>query len=108
MLKQAELVRMESIAAILETLRAGQVDAYAGPRAVLLGLSAQAPGSRVLEGGFGEIAFVAMVPKGRAAHIAYVSDFVEEAKSSGLVQQTIDRHGLKGIQVAATKAAGAR
>jgi hypothetical protein len=30
-------------------------------------------------------------------------DFVKEAKTSGLVQQTIDRYGLKGIQVAASK-----
>jgi polar amino acid transport system substrate-binding protein len=107
-LKHAELVRMDSIAAIIETLRAGQIDAYAGPRAVLLGLSTQSPGSRVLDDGFGEIAFVAMVPKGRTAHIAYVSDFIEEAKSSGLVQQTIERHGLKGIQVAGAKLSGTR
>jgi polar amino acid transport system substrate-binding protein len=108
MLKHAELVRMDSITAIIETLRMGQIDAYAAPRAVLLGLSAQVPGSRVLEDGFGEIVFVAMVPKGKAAHIAYVSEFIEEAKSSGLVQQTIDRHGLKGIQVAGAKTSGAR
>jgi len=108
MLKHAELVRMESIAAIIETLRAGQVDAYAGPRAVLLELSAQVPGSRVLEDGFGEIVFVAMVPKGKAAHIAYVSEFIEEAKRSGLVQQTVDRYGLKGIQVVGAKISGSR
>jgi hypothetical protein len=29
-----------------------------------------------------------------------VSVFIEGAKSTGLVQQTIDRYGLKGIQVA--------
>jgi polar amino acid transport system substrate-binding protein len=108
MLKHAELVRMESIAAIIETLRAGQADAYAGPRAVLLELSAQVPGSRVLEDGFGEIVFVAMVPKGKAAHIAYVSEFIEEAKRSGLVQQMVDRYGLKGIQVVGAKISGSR
>jgi polar amino acid transport system substrate-binding protein len=44
-LKHAELVRAESVAAITEMVRAGQVDAYAGPRVVLLKLSEQAPGS---------------------------------------------------------------
>src|SRR6201988_4008644 len=35
----------------------------------------------------------------KAGRIAYVSDFIEEAKSSGLVQRTIHQYGLKGIQV---------
>lgn len=100
MLKHAELVRADSVAAIIDMVRAGQVDAYAGPRVVLLKLSDQAPGSRVLDDGFADIVYVAMVPKGKADHIAYVSAFIEEAKNSGLVQQTIDRYGLKGIQVA--------
>ena len=100
MLKHAELVRMESVAAAIEMVRSGQVDAYAAPRAVLLAMSHQLPGSRVLDDGFADIVYVAMVPKGKADHIAYVSAFIEEAKHSGLVQQTIDRYGLKGIQVA--------
>jgi polar amino acid transport system substrate-binding protein len=100
MLKHAELVRADSVAAIIDMVRAGQVDAYAGPRVVLLKLSDQAPGSRVLDDGFADIVYVAMVPKGKADRIAYVSAFIEGAKHSGLVQQTIDRYGLKGIQVA--------
>jgi polar amino acid transport system substrate-binding protein len=100
MLKRAELMRVDSIAAATDMVRAGQVDAYAGPRAVLLAMSNQLPGSRVLVEGFADIVYVAMVPKGEAGRIAYVSAFIEEAKSSGLVQRTIDRYGLKGIQVA--------
>jgi polar amino acid transport system substrate-binding protein len=102
-LKHAELVRAESVAAIIDMVRAGQVDAYAGPRVVLLKLSDQAPGSRVLDDGFADIVYVAMVPKGKVGHIAYVSDFIDEAKSSGLIQRTIDQYGLKGIQVAGAK-----
>ena len=89
-------------------VRAAKVDAYAGPRVVLLTLSDQSPGSRVLDDGFAEIFFVAMVPKGKAGRIAYLSDFIEEAKSSGLVQQTIDRYRLKGIQVAGAKTSSGR
>jgi len=87
-------------------VRTGQVDAYAGPRVVLLKVSEQAPGSRVLDEGFADIVYVAMVPKGKAGRIAYVSDFMEEAKNSGLVQRTIDQYGLKGIQVAGAKSSG--
>jgi polar amino acid transport system substrate-binding protein len=108
MLKHAELVRAESTAVIIDMVRAGQVDAYAGPRVVLLKLSEQTPGSRVLDDGFADIVYVAMVPKGRAGRIAYVSDFIEEAKSSGLVQRIIDQYGLKGIEVAGAKTPGER
>jgi polar amino acid transport system substrate-binding protein len=85
---------------VAQLVRAGRVDAYAAPRAVLLAMSHQLPGSRVLDDRFADIVYVAMVPKGKADRIAYVSAFIEEAKHSGLVQQTIDRYGLKGIQVA--------
>jgi ABC-type amino acid transport substrate-binding protein len=52
------------------------------------------------EDGFADIGWAAMVPKGNADRIAYLNDFLREAKASGLVQQTIDRYGLKGIKVA--------
>ena len=100
MLKHAELVRIDSIAAAIDMVRAGKIDAYAAPRAVLLALSDKAPGSRVLDDGFANIVWVAMVPKGKAGHVAYVSDFLEEAKTTGLVKQTIDQANLRGLQVA--------
>jgi len=102
-LKHAELVRVVSVAAAIDMVRTGQVDAFAGPRPVLLAMSKQLPGSRVLADGFADIVYAAMVPKGIGGRIAYVSAFIEDAKSSGLVQQTIDRYGLEGIQVAGAK-----
>ena len=105
-LKHAELVRADSTAAIIDMVRADQVDAYAGPRVVLLKLSDQSPGSRVLDDGFADIVYVAMVPKGKVGRIAYVSDFIEEAKSSGFVQRAIEQYGLKGVQVAGANFSG--
>ena len=60
------------------------------------------PGSRVLKEGFGVIYFVAYLPKGNAGRLAYINDFIEEAKASGLVKQIIQRHGLEGVQAAPT------
>jgi hypothetical protein len=40
--------------------------------------------------GFADISFAAIVPKGRAARLAYVNDFVEDAKASGLVKRIIE------------------
>jgi polar amino acid transport system substrate-binding protein len=41
-----------------------------------------------------------VVPKGHAGWLAYVNEFVEEAKASGLVQNAIDRDGSLAFQVA--------
>ena len=99
MLKQAELVRTESIAAAVDLVRTGKADAYASTRILLLVEAARLPGSRVLEEGFATIYWVALVPKGNAARLAYVSEFIEEAKGSGLVKQIMERTGLRGVQV---------
>ena len=103
LLKQATLVRVDNQAAGVALLRAGQVSAYAAPRPVLLELSARLPGSHVIEEAFATTTFAAFVPKGHAGHLAYVSEFLEEAKASGAVQQFIERTGLRGFKVAPSK-----
>jgi polar amino acid transport system substrate-binding protein len=108
MLKQAELVRADSIAAAIELVRTGSANAYAAPRFVLLAEAARQPGARVLDDHFSVISMAAMVPKGNAGRLAYVSEFLEEAKASGLVKQTIERGGLRGVQVAPARNAGAQ
>jgi polar amino acid transport system substrate-binding protein len=100
MLQHAVLVRVENQAAGADLLRAGQVDAYAAPRPVLIGLSAELPGTRVIDDSFANISFAGFVPKGNAAHLSYVGEFLEEAKSSGLIKQFIDQNGLRGLKVA--------
>ena len=100
LLKHAELVRVDSISAAIEMVHANKIDAYAGPRAILLTLNNKASGSRILDDGFASIVWVGMVPKGQTGHIGYVSDFIEEAKATGLVKHTIDQANLHGIQVA--------
>jgi polar amino acid transport system substrate-binding protein len=99
-LKRAELVRTDTHAAALELLRTGGADAKASPRSVLLENSPELPGSRVLDDGFAVIFLAALVPKGRAERLAYVNEFIEEAKASGLIKRVIESVGLQGVQVA--------
>ena len=40
------------------------------------------------------------VAKSQAKRLAYISEFVEQAKASGLVQHAIERAGERGIEVA--------
>ena len=78
-------------------LRAGNADVLAAPRPGLLQPSARLPGSRVLEDRFHATFAAIAVPKGQAGRLAYISDFIEEAKASGLVQRAIERAGLRGV-----------
>ena len=100
LLKKAELVRTDTLSAAVELLRTGGAHARAGPRQAVLAESVKLPGSRVLADGFAVISSAALVPKGHAGRLAYVSEFIEEAKASGLVKKIIEDAGLRGVQVA--------
>jgi polar amino acid transport system substrate-binding protein len=100
LLKQAELVYAETPDHTFELLRTRRAGAMASARPTLLSFSTQLPGSQVLEDCYGANINRIVVPKGSAGRLAYVSEFVEEAKASGLVQKAIDRAGPPGTQVA--------
>jgi polar amino acid transport system substrate-binding protein len=100
MLKQAKPEFAETLDAAVDLLRTGQADVMASVRETLPQHSARLAGSRVVADGY-EVSFLAIaIPKGQAGRLAYVSEFLEEAKESGLVQRAIDRAGLRGFQVA--------
>jgi polar amino acid transport system substrate-binding protein len=100
MLKQATLVRADTVAAAFELVRNGQADVCAEPRPNLLQDQAHLPQSRVLADRFGVNRVGIVIPKGDAGRLSYFTEFVEQAKASGLVQQAIERAGLQGVQVA--------
>jgi polar amino acid transport system substrate-binding protein len=100
LLKHAELVYAETPDRTFELLRNGQAEAMASARPTLLAYSDQLAGTRVLEDRYGANINRMVVPKGKAAWLAYVSEFVEEAKASGVVQKAIERGGPRGITVA--------
>ena len=39
-------------------------------------------------------------PRGRDAAVGYLTEFIEEMKSSGFVAQSLKRHGIVGASVA--------
>jgi polar amino acid transport system substrate-binding protein len=57
----------------------------------------------VLEEHYGANLLGMAVPKGQAARLAYISEFIEQAKASGLVQQAIERSRLPGYKVASAQ-----
>jgi polar amino acid transport system substrate-binding protein len=99
-LKRAELVRTDSIAAATELLRTGGVNAIALNRPSLIAISATVPGSRVLSDGFADFYSGMAVPKGHDGRLAYVNAFVEDAKTSGLINRMIEKLAMQGVKVA--------
>jgi polar amino acid transport system substrate-binding protein len=104
--KHAELVGSELPDAAFDVLRAGNAHALAFPRDVLLDFSVTLPGSRVLEDRYGVNRVGIAIRKGHAGRLAYIAEFVEEAKASGLIERAIERGGLRGFRVESSGSAG--
>jgi polar amino acid transport system substrate-binding protein len=96
----AEIVGSELPDTAFDLLGAGRADALAFPREHLLDYAAKLPGARVLDDGYGVNRVAIAVPQHRAAWLAYVDEFVEAAKASGLIARAITRGGLRGFAVA--------
>ncbi|HYG54217.1 MAG TPA: ABC transporter substrate-binding protein, partial [Burkholderiales bacterium] len=76
-------------------------DVMGSIKPILFDLSSQLPGSRVLDGRPGIDPHAMVMPKGRDRGLDYARQFVEDAKSEGLVKAAIERVGMRGASVAA-------
>jgi polar amino acid transport system substrate-binding protein len=99
-LKHAGLVYADTPEPTFELLRGGRAEAFASVAYALHGYAAKLPGSRVLEERYGFNSLAIAVPKGRSGWLDYVSQFVKEAKESGLARRAVEAGGMRGIQVA--------
>jgi polar amino acid transport system substrate-binding protein len=98
-LKMAELVYADTPDPTFDLLRDGRADAMASVRSTLLPYAARLNGSRVLDDHYGANINRMVIAKGNAGRLAYINEFIEEAKASGLVQRAIDRVGPEGARV---------
>jgi polar amino acid transport system substrate-binding protein len=99
-LKNATFVQLKKLAEIRDQVAAGKVDAAAAGRETLVGLVTKLPGARVLEGSLYALPVSVAVPKNRPAALAYVTDFIETAKATGVVRRAFDNAGFKKAAVA--------
>jgi polar amino acid transport system substrate-binding protein len=99
-LENVVVVGASSNPGALEALGSGRADVMGSIKPVLFELSDQLPGSRVLDGRPGIDPHAMAMPKGRELGVAYARQFIEDAKSEGLVQAAIERAGARGVVVA--------
>ena len=95
-LEAAELVRAPGLGATFDLFVAEKLDVLAGLRPGLLANAASVPGARILDGRFMGVQQAIGTQRRKEAGAAFLRDFVEEAKTSGLVARLIERHGVTG------------
>ena len=99
-LKNAVVVQGPGLSGALELLKSGKADVFGANKPNLFEVLKQLPGSRLLDGRPGSEQQAMAMPKGRGPGVAYAREFVEDAKSEGLVKAAIERVGLRGTVVA--------
>ncbi|MDA0269509.1 MAG: transporter substrate-binding domain-containing protein [Chloroflexi bacterium] len=95
-IKQATLIASDSPGGATAQFIEQGLDVLAGLRPGLLEDAAKMPGARVLDGQFAAVQQAVGTPKANTAAAAFLREFVEEAKSSGLVARLIEKHGVQG------------
>ena len=97
---KATHVEVAGVDAAVLLMKAGKIDCIALSRESLTGLLPEIPGAYIIDGGFLNSTTAIAVPNGKPEALAYVSQFIEEAKSGSLVRKALDDIGLKTSQVA--------
>lgn len=99
-IRDAALVRAESIGGAFELFTGQGLEVLAGLRPRLIQDAAALPGSRILDGQFSAVQQAIGTARKNAAGAAFLRDFAEEAKATGLVARLIAKHGVQGLSVA--------
>ena len=100
-IKHATVLRSDSADGPLSQFIAEGLEAYAALKPALLTDIEKVPGGKILPGNFMTVQQAIGTAKPNTAGAAFLSEFVEESKRSGLVARLIEKHHVKGLSVAA-------
>lgn len=99
-IKQAELVRSDSLDSACDQFLAEGLEALAGLRPRLLSDVERMPGATILDGQFTAVQQAIGTAKANHAAAAYLAEFAEDTKASGFVAGLIEQHKIVGLSVA--------
>ncbi len=105
-LKNATLKRNPGgdLAVAVELLKAHEIEAYAANRQRLTELIAKTSGLRIVSGNFYGVEQAVIVRKGNRILLEKIDKFLDDARASGLIADSIARAGLSGVDVAPPRA----
>ncbi|HRD78850.1 MAG TPA: hypothetical protein PK264_23410, partial [Hyphomicrobiaceae bacterium] len=99
-IKHATLVKSDTLDSSFEDFVSKKLEALAGLKPRLLTDIEKVPGARILDGQFSAVQQAIGTAKANSVGARFLSEFVEEAKRSGLVAGFIAKHNVKGLSVA--------
>ena len=82
-----------------ETLRNSGADVFAASVPFLSKVAADVPGSRIIGPSYALVPVMIAVAPGRTSARDYLADFIREAKTTGLIQKSINKAKLPGVSV---------
>jgi polar amino acid transport system substrate-binding protein len=94
-LKNAKVTGYQSYDEIFALLKNGEVDAFALSRDQLNAMAKKIPGTRVLDETFKQTVTAVAVPLNHPLALAFVTKFMTEATSNGMLRKAYDNNGLK-------------
>ena len=98
-LKNAKVTGYATYDEIFGLLKTGEVDAFALSRDQLNALAKKLPGSKVLDETFKKTVTAVAVPLNHPQLLAFVTKFMTDATSNGLLRQAYDNNGLKDAPI---------
>jgi polar amino acid transport system substrate-binding protein len=99
-LKIAKVVPAKSVDEAMALMADGTAQAFALTHDALPALQPRLPSSRILDGAFQRTGVALAVQKNRPAALAYITHFIESAKTDGTVRRAFDAVGLNSLPVA--------
>jgi polar amino acid transport system substrate-binding protein len=98
-LKNAVVTGYQTYDEIFGLLKGGEVDAFALSRDQLNAMARKIPGTRVLDETFKQTVTAVAVPLNHPQALAFVTKFMTEATSNGLLRKVYDDNGLKDAPI---------
>jgi polar amino acid transport system substrate-binding protein len=98
-LKDAKVTGYQTYDEIFNLLKSGDVDAFALAREQLNAMAKKIPGTRVLDETFKQTTRAVAVPPNHPLALAFVTKFMTEAKSNGMLRRAFDNNGLKDTPI---------
>jgi polar amino acid transport system substrate-binding protein len=94
-LKNAKVTGYQTYDEIFNLLKSGEVDAFALSRDQLNAMATKIPGTKVLDETFKKTVTAVAVPLNHPQALAFVTKFMTDATSNGVLRKAYDNNGLK-------------
>src|SRR6202045_4608602 len=98
-LKNAKVTGYQTYDEIFNLLKNGEIDAFALSRDQLNKMALKIPGSRVLDQTFKQTVTAVAVPLNHPLALAFVTKFMTDATTNGVLRKTYDNNGLKDTPI---------